>query len=290
MSIGIYFALLALISWGLGDFLIQRSARKFGDVIALFCVTACAGIVLLPFVYKELFFLIANGDPGTIVLLILTTAVIFFASLFDFEALRVGKISVIEPIYAFEIIITATLSSLIIKEHLNYVQMLLVLLITIGILLVSLKSLSHLKTMKWERGVAYALLATLAMGGANFLFGLGSRESHPLMVNWFTSFGMASVLLVYIIKTGKLKTLKNDIQKHAPLLLSVSLIDNMAWVAFAYSTLSIPIAIATSISESYIVLAALLGLTLNKEKLKKHQVFGLALTPVAATILAVTLK
>lgn len=278
------------MSWGIGDFLIQRSARKFGDVIALFCVTAFAGIALLPFVYKDLFSLIVSGDSGTIVLLILTTAVIFFASLFDFEALRIGKISVIEPIYAFEIIITATLSAAILKEHLSNLQMFLIFFVTLGIMLVALKSLSHLRTIKWEKGVAYALLATLAMGAANFLFGVGSRESHPLMVNWFTSFGMASVLFIYIIKTGKLKTLKRDIQKNAPLLLSVSCIDNAAWIAFAYSTLSIPIAIATSISESYIVLAALLGLTLNKEKLGKHQVLGLVLTPIAAIILAVTLK
>lgn len=287
---GITFAFIALVSWGLGDFLIQRSARKFGDVIALFCVTAFAGIVLFPFVFRDLFSLVASGDPGTIFLLILTTGVIFFASLFDFEALRIGKISVIEPIYAFEIIVTATLSALIIKEQLNYTQMLLVFFVVVGIMLVSLKSFSHLKTIKWEKGVAYAILATLAMGGANFLFGVGSRESHPLLVNWFTSFGMASVLFVYIIKTGKLNILKKDIQKHAPLIFGVSIIDNIAWIAFAYSTLSIPIAIATSISESYIVLAALLGLTLNREKLQSHQYVGLAVTPIAAILLSLTLK
>ncbi len=287
---GIGFGFIALVSWGVGDFLIQRSARKFGNVIALFCITAFAGIALFPFVYRDLFSLIAGGDPGTIMLLVLTTAVIFFASLFDFEALRIGKISVIEPIYAFEIIVTASLSALIIGEHLNYLQMLLILFVTIGIILASLKSLSHLKTIKWERGVAYALLATLAMGGASFLFGVGSRESHPLMVNWFTSFGMASVLLIYIIRSGKLALLKNDLQKHAPLILGVSIIDNIAWISFAYSTLSIPIAIATSISESYIVLAALLGLTLNREKLKSHQYVGLAVTPVAAILLSLTLK
>ncbi len=287
---GIIFAFIALVSWGFGDFLIQRSARKFGDVIALFCITAFAGIVLFPFVYDDIFSLIASGDTGTITLLILTTLVIFFASLFDFEALRIGKLSAIEPIYAFEIIITASLSALIIKEQLNYLQMFLVFFVVVGIMLVSLKSFSHLKTIKWEKGIAYAIIATIAMGSANFLFGVGSRESHPLLVNWFTSFGMASVLLIYIIRSGKLATLKKDIQKHAPLLFGLSIIDNIAWVAFAYSTLSIPIAIATSISESYIVLAALLGLTLNREKLKNHQYVGLAVTPLAAILLSMTLK
>ena len=287
---GVIFAFIALISWGIGDFLIQRSARKFGDAISLFFITAFAAIVLFPFVITDLFSLVQEGDQGTLLLLLLTTAVILFASLFDFEALRIGKIAVIEPIYAFEIIITATLGSLIIREHLSSTQILLIIAITIGIALVSLKGFAHLKTIKWEKGVVYALLATCAMGGANFLFGVGSRETHPLLINWFTSFGMASVLFVYLFRSGKLGLIKKDLQRYAPLIFSVSIIDNIAWVSFAYSTLTIPIAISTGISESYITLAALLGLIVNREKLKAHQYAGLVVTPVAAVLLALTLK
>lgn len=287
---GIVFAFIALISWGVGDFLIQRSARKFGDAIALFFITAFATIVLLPFVYKDVLSLITHRDPATMMVLLLATLVIFFASIFDFEALRIGKISAIEPIYAFEIIITASLGALLIREQLSYVQIMLVACLTGGIILVSLKSMSHLKTMKWERGVLYAVIATIGMGGANFLFGVGSRASNPLLVNWFTSFGMALILTMYLIKKKQFLVVKKDIKKNGPLILGVSVIDNLAWIAFTYSTLTIPIAISTGISESYIALAALLGLTFNKEKLKSHQLVGLGTTLVAAILLAFTLK
>lgn len=287
---GIIFAGVALLSWGIGDFLIQRSARKFGDAISLFFITAFAAIALLPFVIGDVIDLIREGDQGVFILLMVTTAVILFASIFDFEALRIGKIAVIEPIYAFEIIITATLGTLLINERLTFHQGVLIGVITLGIMLVSVRSASHLTTIKWEKGVAYALLATIAMGGANFLFGVGSRESHPLLVNWFTSAGMASVLFIYLVRSGKLSLLKKDLEKHAPLILGVSIIDNAAWIAFAYSTLYIPIAISTGISESYIVLAALLGLIVNREKLKVHQYAGLIVTPLAAILLALTIK
>lgn len=287
---GILFAFVALISWGFGDFLIQRSARKFGDVIALFFVTAFAAVVLLPFVYRDIISLISQRDPVIMSVLLLATLVILVASVFDFEALRIGKISAVEPIYAFEIIITAALSALIIREQLSYSQIMLVALLTGGIVLVSLKSMSHLKTMKWERGVFYAVIATIGMGGANFLFGVGSRDSNPLLVNWVTSFGMAFVLLAYIIKTKQFSVVKKDIKKNGGLIFCMSFIDNLAWVAFTYSTLSIPIAISTGISESYIALAALLGLTFNKEKLKTHQFIGLGATLIAAMLLAFTLK
>jgi drug/metabolite transporter (DMT)-like permease len=53
----------------------------------------------------------------------------------------------------------------------------------------------------------------------------------------------------------------------------MSLFTNIAWISYSLSTVYIPIGIATSISESYIAFASLLGIIINKEKLKKHQIF-----------------
>ncbi|MBU3978359.1 EamA family transporter [Patescibacteria group bacterium] len=57
---GILFAFIALFSWGIGDFLIQKSTRKFGDWLALFYICAFSTVVLLPFVYKDLGVVISN--------------------------------------------------------------------------------------------------------------------------------------------------------------------------------------------------------------------------------------
>jgi drug/metabolite transporter (DMT)-like permease len=75
-----------------------------------------------------------------------------------------------------------------------------------------------------------------------------------------------------------------------PLILSVGFMDNMAWIFYAYSMLSIPVAIATGISESYIVLASLLGLWLNRERLRHHQFVGLLVAVIGAILLAMTLE
>jgi hypothetical protein len=47
---GTLFAFIALISWGIGDFLIQKGARRFGNWITLFYITALVSITLFPFV------------------------------------------------------------------------------------------------------------------------------------------------------------------------------------------------------------------------------------------------
>jgi drug/metabolite transporter (DMT)-like permease len=282
--IGILFALGALLSWGFGDFLIQLSARKFGDWIALFYITIAGTVFLLPFVWKELTNVFT--DPKSFWLLMLVSFIILFAALFDFEALRIGKISVVEPIYAFEIVITTTLASLIIREQPNLWQSILIGSLLIGIFLVSVKSFHHLRNIHMERGVFQAILATIGMGLVNFLFGVSARETSPMMVNWFTSLFLAAITLGYLIYKSRVREIASDWRKNRKLIASMCVFDNLAWVCFAWSTLTIPIAIATSISEAYIALAAGLGLIFNKEKLKGHQVFGMILAIASVIILS----
>jgi drug/metabolite transporter (DMT)-like permease len=280
---GLLFAALAILGWGFGDFLIQRSVRKIGDWEALFYIALFATIVLLPFILPSL----ASLSPFNLVVLMGTSFIIFAAALFDFDALRVGKISVIEPIYAMEVPITVALATLLIGEGLSLLQWSLMIALLIGVFLVSNKHISkiHLKTM--ERGVAAAVLATIGMGASNFLFGFASRATGPLMINWFTSAFMAAATLGYLLYTGKGGKIIDTWRKNQKLLLLVGFSDNMAWVAYSGAALYMPIGLATGMTESYIALAALLGLFYNKEKLFAHQKWGMALTVAAAIFLAV---
>lgn len=282
--LGVLFALGALLSWGLGDFLIQRSARKFGDWVPLACITTFAAVVLLPLVWHELPAVLADSRDLTV--LLITSAIICGASLVDFEALRVGKISVIEPIYALEVPVTVTLASLLLAEKLSPIQTVLILVLIVGIFLVATRSFHHLKQVHTERGVWLAVVATAGMGTVNFLFGVGARETSPLMINWFTSTFIAVVCLVYLVGSGRLREVWADARRYPKLLLGVSVVDNLAWVFYSYATLFIPIAIATGISESYIALAATLGLWVNRERLRPHQLVGIALAVTAVVILS----
>ncbi|MDO8610151.1 MAG: DMT family transporter, partial [bacterium] len=198
---GIIFALIALFSWGIGDFLIQRSARKFGNWISIFYITTFASVALFPFVYKELAPLLWNKNG--LIILLLASVFLTFASYFDFEALRIGKISVIEPIFVFEIAVTAILSTFFIKEHLNILQIILIIAVMAGIFLVSTKSFQQLKNIKWEEGVIIAIMASIGTGIASFLFGVGARDTSPLLINWFTSFFLAVVSFSFLVSKSQ---------------------------------------------------------------------------------------
>jgi drug/metabolite transporter (DMT)-like permease len=279
---GILLAVTALFSWGLGDFLIQRGTRRFGDWITLFYITAFGAIVLFPFVYKDL----GNAFGSHAILLWIASFVMLGAALFDFQALKVGKISVAEPILAFEIPVAALLAAYVIREHLSFLQTGFVVALIAGIFLVSTRSLENLKRIHLEKGIWWAVAATVFMGAADFSLGLGSRATNPLVANWVMNIFIAAVTLAYIAGTSQLPEITKDFRSSKRLILNVCFFDNLAWVAFSYACIFIPIAIATGISEGFIAFAGGLGLLFNKEKLKRHQWIGFFLAAVSVIVLA----
>ena len=124
------------------------------------------------------------------------------------------------------------------------------------------------------------------MGAENFLTGYSARLTNPLLTTWVIDTVIAVVMLFYLIPSGNIKRIGSQLTTNPGLITMVSLIDNAAWIAFSYSVLYVPIGLATAISEAYIALAALLGLFINREKLKLHQFSGLAITVCAAVLLS----
>ena len=286
---GILFAFGALLSWGIGDFLIQRSTRELGSWTTLFSLTAFGAIVLFPFVYPDLGPLL--GDHSGLLILGLASIILLYAAIFDMRALRSGKLSVVEPVFAAEVIITTGLAAFFLREFPTGWQWLFILISLSGVALVSTKSLKFISELKdtsrhLEKGVLLAILATLGMGTANFMFGLGSRAVSPLVINWFTDTFIAIIMGLYLWQRGDFKRTGHALLNHKTLALSMSAIDKAAWLFYSYSMTLIPIAVATSISESYIALAALLGLRINNERLKPHQLVGITLAVIGAIALS----
>ncbi|MDD5068561.1 MAG: EamA family transporter, partial [Candidatus Pacebacteria bacterium] len=128
----------------------------------------------------------------------------------------------------------------------------------------------------------------LAMALTNFLTGVGSQLISPLMTIWFINFFLTIATFVYLFAKGEWRSLPNDMRRHSKVILEESLFDNIAWLAYAFAMTLIPISIATSIAESYIVMAVLLGVSVNKETLNRHQVLGVILAVLGVISLSLT--
>lgn len=289
MNLGIVFALIALVAWAFDDFFIGRSTKKLGDAGALFCLSVFGAIVLFPFAYQTL------GDArlwspsqGFLWILCGIVVVTLIAALADFEALRIGKLSTIDPLYALEVPLTLLLSYLVIRETLGATQLYLVACIVCGMILVAVKSFKGLKNVRWERGVRMALVSILFMSGVNFLSGYGGRITTPVFANWFSYMGLAVCTGTYLLVTGKMRPVLQAIRANPKLVLALSIADVIAWSSFIKSASLIPIGLATAISEAYIAFAVLLGIYANKEKVHKHQVIGICIVVAAVLTLSIT--
>lgn len=283
-QLGIVAALIAMVCWGFGDFLMQKAARKIGDWESLFYVSLFGTVVILPFIYGQLPLLIS--DPIGTILLFVTSVVLLGAALLDLTALKEGKLAVAEPIFVLEIPIATLFAFFLINEGVTLLQTILISGLMVGLVLVSLRNV-HIKRKRWlEKGVLLAFVGSVFMGATNFAFGAASRHTSALMVNWFTSFFLVVVCLVYLAYKSKLHKLNLDGHRSPKLLLAFGALDNAAWIGFAYATVLVPIAIAVSISQCFIIITVLLGLYVSREKLLRHQQVGLVIAIALAILLA----
>jgi drug/metabolite transporter (DMT)-like permease len=269
---GIIFAFIALLSWGFGDFFIQKTTRLVGSWKALFYIAALGSIVLFPFIFGELFTL----NQEKFLILIILSVIVVFGALFDFEAMRQGKIAIVEPIIGLELPLTVGLGITLGHEQINFWQGLLIFTVFIGIILAITAhqpNYTH-KKLSLEKGVILAGIAAIGMALTNFMIGTSSQSTSPLMTVWFSHTVVALVCLIYLVLRHQLKSTFSDLKKYPLPILAESIFDNSAWISFAFATTFIPISIATTISESYIALTVLLGLFVGKEKLHRYQIFG----------------
>lgn len=277
---------MAMLCWGFADFLIQKSSRKFGDWESLFVITGFGALILLPFVWNSLYSVLTNQTDELFILLV-SSVFIFIATLLDFEALKKGKLAIVEPIWSIEVPAAALLAYFIIGERISGLQILLIILLIVCLILVAFRERTFNKKFFIEKGVIIAFFGSFLMGGANFFMGWAGRISNPLMVVFFTNVFMALATFAYLVFKGQMHKVTEHLRNDYQLLLPMAISNNVAWVAFVFGMSLAPIAVVTALSESYIIIAVLLGLTVNKEKLHSHQRLGLCGAVVTAVILAV---
>ncbi|HEY4478958.1 MAG TPA: EamA family transporter [Candidatus Paceibacterota bacterium] len=285
MNIGIIFALLAVIFWTFGDFFIQRSTRKVGDVETLFWIGFVGSIGIFWFIRDEVSFLV---DVEKVLFLSGVGLLTLVAALLLFEGLKRGKLAIVEPIFGLELPFTVFFSIVVTREFIGLSGYVYILIIFIGLLLTAVSHLHHLKFHRtiFEKGVPYAALGAILMGLMNYLTGIGARALSPLATIWFIHTFLAIVCFCIVVKRGHVGTLAKNIVTERATIFPLAILDNAAWISYAYAMVFLPISIATALSESYIATAVLVGIFINKEKLKRHQIVGVCLVVIGLFFLS----
>jgi len=285
LEFGIIFAFLAMVSWGVGDFLIQRTTRKIGNLQSLTFLGIIGSIGLFPLVLNDLHLLLY---PSNLILLLFLGIVTFVVSLMDFEAVRLGKLSTIDVIIELELPVTIIFALTFFKETLSLQQFAFISLIFIGIVLVAIKSFNRGK-LRLEKAVFIAVAVAVGMGIINFLTATSSKTISPIMAIWVPWLIFTIFCLVSMHMTNGFPKFTVNAKKFKFLILAMGVIDTLAWLFYALAVFKNELSIITAITESYPVIAMFLGIWFNKEKINWYQYLGAGMALVSSFILALSI-
>lgn len=282
-QITLIFSFSAMILWGIGDFLIQRVVKKVGDFQTLLWIDLIAGLVLIPFVLGDLPAIFSRANMMS---LILMTFIDLLYGLFLFKAYDQGKLSVVEVVMIGELPFTIILGLIFFRERLDILQICVIALIIIGIFLISKTRSTWLdkakgfftgKSFVWEKGVLLAIAAFIFSAIYNFLTAVNARNISAFTAVWFPWMLSSLLLFVYISYNRGLKSLWQNSINNKRLILLTGIIDTAAWVFYAFATAREELSIITAIVAGYAVIAMVLGVKYNKERISTWQYFGASL-------------
>ena len=292
LQLTIIFALAAMVLWGLGDFLIQKTVKRIGDFQTLLVIDLMAGILLIPFIWRDLSAIFYW--PNFISLVIMTLIDLFYG-LFLLKAYDQGKLAVIEMIMIGELPSTIILGLIFFHEKLNFLQTLIIVMVIVGIILVAKSRSTLLSKLRefftgrpviWEKGVLFAIAAFIFSAIYNFLTAVNARSISVFTAVWFPWMLSSLILLTYVAYKKGLKSLWRNSLKNKRLILFTSIIDILAWVFYAFATVRGEISVIATIVAGYAVIALILGVKFNNERLSFWQYFGATIVFLGVIIMS----
>lgn len=111
----------------------------------------------------------------------------------------------------------------------------------------------------------------------NFLTAVNARNISAFTAVWFPWMLSSLFLLLYIVFKQGLKSFWRSSVNHKGLIVATGIIDTAAWLFYAFAISREDISIITAIVAGYAVIAIILGVKFNGERLSYWQLFGMFL-------------
>ncbi|MBI4210478.1 MAG: EamA family transporter [Candidatus Diapherotrites archaeon] len=280
MSYAILAAFAVMLLWGAADYLIQKLCRIIGNLETLLLIDLTAAVLLLPLVLHD----IASLTTASIPLMLTLGAIGWLSGIVSFEALRAGKLSVIDAVLVMELPFTIILGIMFFGDAIGTAQWALIAAVIAGTALVSLETLDARRIFgKVEKGAALALLAALIFAAMNFLTAAASRQASPAIAIWFPWTVSALLSGALLWRQKRLQAMPAKVASSMKLSAATALTAVLGWLLYAAAVSGGELSIITAITEGYVAVAVLLGVSANREKLARHQALAAAAV-IAATI------
>jgi len=287
-------AIGAMICWGVGDFFIQKSVRKIGDIPTIAWGGLIGALVLTPFALPYLKLL---GNIDALLPLLIFGFATFVASAVIFKSLGEGKLSVVEIVLTIELPLSVLLGMLAFDERLSWLQIALIIFAFSGVLLVSKHHQSGVEKIIavltghknfWEKGALLAGLAAILSAGMNFSAALCAKEISPVLTIWFAWTFCAIISFTFILFSGDAARMWRESVKIKSLILGTSFFNMAAWLLFALVVATKELSLTIAITECYPAVSIIIANRFDNEKVHAHQLIGIVIALVASFLLGLT--
>ena len=271
--IGVFCGLIAMLGWGIGEFLMKEPSKRIGEIEIFFYMQFIGAIITIPIFinYIKNNTIILNFLDIFLIIIIGAVDVVAFLSFL--KGINTGELSIVSPISSVYSIITVILSVIFLNEILKINQIIAILLALSGVVLTStdLKNIHKIHSVK---GVNNAIISMILWGIYLFLTGILVTR-----IQWIPTFIMTTVgtvsfaTIAFIFKKNKKKPRKKDYKTF----FIISTLSTIAWLAMNYAFSKKLVSVASVVSSLSPLITILLASYFLKEKLYENQEIGISL-------------
>ncbi len=282
----IIFALVAFLTWGIGDIFGTQATRKIGGYLTTFWFLVLQTII---FAFVSIFFL---NNLGNLTLKLFTLNVLLgflgAAGLIGFyESLRLANASLVGTISASFAAVAVILSIIFLKETLTFTQTLAILVVFLG-LVISILDFKELTNRKFylNRGVLLSFIPMITWGIYWTFIKIPIKQ-----LGWFWPGYISSVVslpAVYLfIKYKRIKITGINSQKAFIPLFANALLLGIGALSFNSALGKGLTAIVTPIAGSYPVLFVILAYFAFRDPINRKEIIGIVITLIGIVCLSI---
>lgn len=283
--LGIVFALIAFLGWGVGDIFGTLATRRLGS-LSTSAWSMAAGVLISVLFIPLIHSTIQNLTLSILAINILLGLIFLLGMICFNEGLRVGNPSLVGTIAASFAAVSVVLSVIFLKEKISTNQMFSIALIFLGLILSSLHTASKESKNTCLTGVIFALITTITWG-IYYAFIKIPVES----IGWFWPqlITLSLFPVVFYFMSVRRKKVQIPSLKHNALFLVLinGFLVGGGEFAYNFAISNGYTAVVAPIAGSYPVLFVILASFIFKEKTTLRQNFGILTTLLGIVFLSI---
>jgi drug/metabolite transporter (DMT)-like permease len=281
IEVGVIFGIIAMLAWGVSDFLAARSVRK-ESVFSVFFWSQMASTLFLFILFKKFNF--SGISSKALIFIIITSVIDIVAYLAYYKAFSVGKTSIISPVVSCWAAVTVILSVILFRERLSALQIFGILLAIFGSVCISFK-IHELRRRKFQsKGLGLAVIAMLAWGSQVVFISALVGDLGWFMPTLLIKFALIPISFIYA------KASKQDLKlskKSIPPLIAVGALESIGFLAISYGINSAYASIVAPVSAAFPLVTILLARIFFREIMEINQKIGAAMIIAGIILLSV---